>query len=963
MKKIFIGFFAAGCIFVQIVPLSGADVRVGLVSYWPLDSVDATTTADFGFGNHLVLNNMGSTNLVASPHGMALTFNGSSTYLGMVHTNDPATLTNNLGLPIYSAKRYTVMAWVKGAAAQNNRVVFAEGSSSSGNPFLLVGTRNGTVATPSGGVNASIRPNSTTPILPNTLSSNIAFDDNWHHIAWVDDNGVGKMYIDGLLDAAVYNYTPATFNLNTISVGALLRTTVANFFSGTIDEVALWERALTQAEIQEVVANGIVTPIPVFAPTITSFSDAKTNYPGDHARFTVTAFGPRPLTYQWKRDGIAILDATNQTYTLFHVTTSDSGATFTVDVTNAGGTTSSNSVLTVLADAPIDVRNGLLSFWPFEVATNTPPTTPDLYSQNHLTLVSTNPAVTFDSNNLTGGQFGQALAFDGIGQYAPRSTGLPIYNNTNYSVSLWVKGNGTTNGIGAQTATAARVFSEASTNGNNPLFSIATDTAGTNGVATMFVRNDANSPLVNGRKSTRIVFNDAWHHVVWVDSNGQGKLYVDGVQDETDFFYIRGILTLNTTTVGGILRGNPYAPLSFFNGRIDEPAVWSRALSISEINDIRANGVPPPIGAIAPSIVLQPVDKTNNVFAGDTVTFSVQANGTSPLSYQWNRNGSPISAGANPTATNNVLILTNVQPAASGNFSVTVTNVAGSTNSITVQLTVVPYTPSTNGEVLKLDFDDDDVPNVNPASGFSSMTLGASGTNFNGVGITFAPLGSTTLDDRDRRFNGNPNVTTNNPPLITHAEVYGDFIFSTSASTDPTGLQILIHRLAPNTQYGLTVWSWDKDNVGDRIADWVETASGVTVPIATPYTFNGSTPILHDYDATFGALLTSSPTGQLRIEGRKSGGSTLVSIFVNALRLVANPVMRITNAEHLNGNLRLTIETQYPGQVITIQEKTDLGSGTWSTPTSGGVLETHGPIVIAEFPAGASQTFYRVTSP
>ncbi|HUP80717.1 MAG TPA: LamG-like jellyroll fold domain-containing protein, partial [Pirellula sp.] len=372
--------------------------------------------------------------------------------------------------------------------------------------------------------------------------------------------------------------------------------------------------------------------------------------------------------------------------------------------------------------------------------------------------------MTFDNSNFGGGQFGNALSFDGFGQYANRSSGLPIYNNTNYSVALWVKGNGTTNGFGAQSGLAARVFAEASTAGTGPLFSIATDNSGTNTVATLFVRTDgASSTPLNTRRSTRTVFDGNWHHIVWVDSNGQGKFYVDGVQDETDFTYTRGTLTLNTTAIGAILRSTPTAPVNFFTGAIDEVALWNRALTISEIQEIRAIGVPAPVGAIPPSIVVQPVNKTNNIFQGDTnITFSVQANGTSPLSYHWTKEGSPISEIANPSATNTTLTLATVQPSDSGFYSVVITNVAGSITSSIVQLTVIPYVPVTNGEVLKLDFDD--VLSANPASGFSSMHLGINGTNFNGVGITISALGSTTLDDRDRRITGNPNVVTNNPP-------------------------------------------------------------------------------------------------------------------------------------------------------------------------------------------------------
>jgi len=57
---------------------------------------------------------------------------------------------------------------------------------------------------------------------------------------------------------------------------------------------------------------------------------------------------------------------------------------------------------------------------------------------------------------------------------------------------------------------------------------------------------------------------------------------------------------------------------------------------------------------LAPSITTQPQSQTNLV--GGTVSFSVAATGTSPLSYQWSVNGTTIT-----NATSTILTLTNVQ--------------------------------------------------------------------------------------------------------------------------------------------------------------------------------------------------------------------------------------------------------------------------------------------------------------
>ena len=95
-----------------------------------------------------------------------------------------------------------------------------------------------------------------------------------------------------------------------------------------------------------------------------------------------------------------------------------------------------------------------------------------------------------------------------------------------------------------------------------------------------------------------------------------------------------------------------------------------------------------PLALVAPVITNQPPSQT--VMAGTNVSFSVGVSGSFPLSYQW-RFGSSNIAGA----TSATLILTNVHLTSSGNYSVTVTNPAGSTISSNAVLTVTPviYTP------------------------------------------------------------------------------------------------------------------------------------------------------------------------------------------------------------------------------------------------------------------------------
>jgi len=82
-----------------------------------------------------------------------------------------------------------------------------------------------------------------------------------------------------------------------------------------------------------------------------------------------------------------------------------------------------------------------------------------------------------------------------------------------------------------------------------------------------------------------------------------------------------------------------------------------------------------------PAISLQPANHT--VLVGDSVSFTVTAGGTLPLSFQWRFKGTNIVA-----ETSSSLGLQNVQSTNAGLYSVLVTNIAGSQLSSNANLTV-----------------------------------------------------------------------------------------------------------------------------------------------------------------------------------------------------------------------------------------------------------------------------------
>src|SRR5207237_10967 len=90
------------------------------------------------------------------------------------------------------------------------------------------------------------------------------------------------------------------------------------------------------------------SPVNPVAPAITTQPASQMVTADQTATFTVTATGTAPLSYQWQRNGTAIGGATAASYTTPATTAADNGDQFTVVVSNAAGSmTSDAAVLTV----------------------------------------------------------------------------------------------------------------------------------------------------------------------------------------------------------------------------------------------------------------------------------------------------------------------------------------------------------------------------------------------------------------------------------------------------------------------------------------------------------------------------------------------------------------------------------------------------------------------------------------
>jgi hypothetical protein len=136
------------------------------------------------------------------------------------------------------------------------------------------------------------------------------------------------------------------------------------------------------------------------------------------------------------------------------------------------------------------------------------------------------------------------------------------------------------------------------------------------------------------------------------------------------------------TTIGGIIYGTPTTAGSY---PTTITVVSPGNASLSQNVTITISGSTSPT---APAITSQPAG--TNIVAGKTATLAVGASGTAPLRYFWSKGGAPLANGGNVSGANtNTLTVGNVSASDGGNYSVIVSNSAGTVTSAVAVVTII----------------------------------------------------------------------------------------------------------------------------------------------------------------------------------------------------------------------------------------------------------------------------------
>ena len=144
---------------------------------------------------------------------------------------------------------------------------------------------------------------------------------------------------DGTQLATAINYAThpdQAFEIDTLIGADVLDATLT--FNGMIDEVAIFNRALSLGEVYSQYAAAVGNLKPSLFGDLQA--PAGTVYVGDTLALSVDAGGTPPLNYQWRKEGTPIAGATSITFSKANVEASDSG-NYDVLISNVQGSVKS----------------------------------------------------------------------------------------------------------------------------------------------------------------------------------------------------------------------------------------------------------------------------------------------------------------------------------------------------------------------------------------------------------------------------------------------------------------------------------------------------------------------------------------------------------------------------------------------------------------------------------------------
>jgi hypothetical protein len=538
-------------------------------AWWRLDETAGSTYLFDGMGRHDgYYSNINST---VPP----VTLGVAGALAGDGNTAISFNRTGGFGLVPFSADlnsipTYTYEAWVKTADLSTYQVPFSSSDANGGIWWAMV-TGTTPVTWEPGGSGGYFDIYNGNPV-PGAFTQLITASGVWTHLVMsYDANRISggihypwTFYVNGVTDGYIWSLGGNVINASgPFVIGGFSNSTaiVNAMFSGQVDEVAVYKRVLNGTEILAHYQQGVGSAVP---PSFTVQPVSQNKFAGENVTFSAIVAGSTPMTLQWRKNGVPVAGQTTSSLTINNLYYTDSGATYTLAATNAGGfAISSAATVTVYYPATFaNLTNGLVLHLRFD-------------GNYQDTSGRGNNATAVNSPSLVAGRIGsQAVTVNtdvGGAIYNYLTLGTPsdllFSSNVNFSVSYWVK-----TPVGA-------------TNGDLPFLCSAVTSTFASGLtlAPSYQRGGwAWSLNGTGLYGADNSINDGnWHSVVHTfNRTSSGITYLDGVLVNTSGISAAGDIDAgNSFSIGQDPTGG-YAESGSFT--LDDMGLW-RGLVLTDI--------------------------------------------------------------------------------------------------------------------------------------------------------------------------------------------------------------------------------------------------------------------------------------------------------------------------------------------------------------------------------------------
>jgi hypothetical protein len=552
--------------------LAATVTDLGPVGYWRLNETNGATTYDYwgGFDGAALA---GTTQGVAGPTptafqgfdagNTAYSFNGSGGEVDVPALN-------------MNTANATIVAWIKpnGVQADYAGVVFCRGGSTVAGLDYHASTGelgyHWNDAASTYGWDSGLYPT----------------DGRWNFVALVVEPAQATIYLDDGLGGAlqssvnVVDHSPEEFN-GTLRFGS--DSGSGRYFNGAIDDVVIFNRSLTQAEIKAIHDAGVSGAYTPSAVQIVQQPKGAVIMAGDSYTLSAKAAGSLPLTFQWQKDNQDLPGAIRSSLAFASAAVTNSG-TYQLFVTQGTTKVATTPVTLTVNPVPsyLNLSNSLVLHLKFDGDYK------DSSGRNNNGTAQGSPQIVTGKIGTGALQYSTVVDNSSVAAANYVSLGTPtdldFGPGDNFSLAFWIKFTGSpgdlpflannTSSMGAPGVTIAPSYNEGGWS---------------------WGLNDVVSPQpwpgVGLYDPVQNTLNDGtWHHLVHTfDRTGDGTTYLDGVKVNATSIANAATWDLRTGTDWNIGQaGGYYAEGGLFT--MDDLGIWRRVLNDYEAEAIYVVG-------------------------------------------------------------------------------------------------------------------------------------------------------------------------------------------------------------------------------------------------------------------------------------------------------------------------------------------------------------------------------------